>query len=237
MRVPSLLVFGATGAIGAAVVAHHAALGWRVTAVARHAPAAPAVPAQVRWLAIDPLGKQGFDPLAGEECFDAVCWAQGANCNDSVVEFDVEAHLELYRANCLAVLTSLHWLLHHHRLAQPARLVVVSSIWQNLARQNKLSYTMTKAAVGGLVRSVSVDLAAQDVLINAVLPSVLDTPMTAANLTPEQVARVAGATGFERLNTLEDVVSTIAFLCSAANTGVTGQSLAVDLGFSHARIV
>lgn len=236
MAAPSLLVFGATGAIGRAVVAHHVALGWQVTGVARHVDSAG--DPRARHLACDPLaGDGGMAGFEGTTRFDAVCWAQGANCSDSVDDFSVEGHLDLYRANCVYVLASLQWLLRRQRLSRPARLVVVSSIWQQLARQRKLSYTMTKAAVGGMVRSLSVDLAEQGVLINAVLPSVLDTPMTAANLTATQVERVAGATGFNRLTTLEDVTGAIAFLCSAANTGVTGQSLTVDLGFSHARIV
>jgi NAD(P)-dependent dehydrogenase (short-subunit alcohol dehydrogenase family) len=114
---------------------------------------------------------------------------------------------------------------------------VVSSIWQRIARQDKLSYIMTKAALGGFVQSASVDLAKSGCLINAVLPSALDTPMTAGNLTAAQIDGIASATGFGRLSSMADLVSAIEYLCSAANTGITGQSLAVDLGFSHARLI
>jgi 3-oxoacyl-[acyl-carrier protein] reductase len=96
---------------------------------------------------------------------------------------------------------------------------------------------MSKAAVGGLVRSASIDLAPRGILINAVLPSVIDTPMTSANLTPEQVERVANSTPFGRLISLDEVVAAIELLCSERNTGITGQSLSVDLGFAHARLV
>jgi 3-oxoacyl-[acyl-carrier protein] reductase len=51
------------------------------------------------------------------------------------------------------------------------------------------------------------------------------------------MSRLAGATGFERLVSLDDVVAAIEFLCSAHNTGITGQFITVDLGFSHARLV
>lgn len=157
--------------------------------------------------------------------------------SDSVLRFEATRHLELYRANCLFVLETLQSLLNADMLTSRARLVVVSSIWQRVARQNKLSYIMSKAALGGLVQSASIDLAERGLLINAVLPSVLDTAMTAANLTPAQIAAVASATGFGCLTPLDAVVGAIEFLCSERNTGITGQSLTVDLGYSHARLV
>jgi 3-oxoacyl-[acyl-carrier protein] reductase len=61
--------------------------------------------------------------------------------------------------------------------------------------------------------------------------------MTRAMLSSEQIAGVAAQTGFGRLTSLADIAGLTAHLCSAANTGVTGQSIAVDLGFSHARVV
>ena len=192
----------------------------------------------VTWLRCDPaadvVAPELFDAHGP---FDAVCWAQGANMTDSVFDVDADSHMALYRANCLFVLQTLRLLLDRDLLARAARLVVISSIWQNIARQNKLSYIMTKAAVGGLVRSASVDLATRGMLINAVLPSAVDTPMTRANLNAAQIGKLAAGTQFERLVSLDDVVAAIQFLCSDGNTGVTGQSIPVDLGFTHAHLV
>lgn len=232
-----ILIFGGRGAIGAAVRARFAAMGWALAATSRQAPAA-AEREGADWIICDPQAGLSSRSLLDEHApYDAVCWAQGANASDSVLDVDPAAHVKLYQANCLFVLETMKLLLTRGLLAPKARMVVVSSIWQQIARQNKLSYIMTKAAIGGLVQSASVDLASSGFLINAVLPSAIDTPMTRANLTPVQIQRLAGATGFDRLVALDDVVSAIEFLCSAKNTGVTGQSLAVDLGFSHAHLV
>ena len=85
--------------------------------------------------------------------------------------------------------------------------------------------------------SASADLARDGHLINAVLPGALETPMTRRNLSGEQIERLSGATGFGRLPALEDVASLVCYLCSAQNSGITGQFIAADLGFSHVRIV
>jgi len=69
------------------------------------------------------------------------------------------------------------------------------------------------------------------------LPGALDTPMTHQNLAPEQLKKIIDATKFNRLATLEDVTNMVYFLCSPENTGITGQFISADLGFSHVRIV
>lgn len=229
-----LLVFGASGAIGGVVARHARARGWTVVGVTRGAVPAD-MPNGMEWRRYDPLRDDAATVMGGQMPFDAVCWAQGANLADSLLAFDVERHLEMYRANCLSVLVSAAALIECGLLrADGARLTVVSSIWQERARQNKLSYTVTKSAIGGLVRSASVDLGASGHLINGVLPGVLDTPMTAANLSPEQIAMVNGKTTLGRLPDLATLAEVILFLCSRENNAVNGQSVTVDLGMSNA---
>lgn len=210
--------------------------GWSVTGVSRSQ--RPDV-ADRRWVHYDPPGEgTSLSAFASYGPFDAICWAQGANRQDSVQDFDAAASADLYEANCLYVARSLNELLAANMLSPAgARLCVVSSIWQERARQTKLSYSMTKAALGGLVRSASVDLAADGHLINAVLPGVLDTPMTHAAMAPEQVQRVMKATPFNAIPTPDGIARLVGFLCSDQNTVLTGQSITADLGFSNVRLV
>jgi hypothetical protein len=189
-------------------------------------------------LPIDPFDPAvGMGALADGAPFDAAVWAQGANVNDSLLEFDLAAHTEVLNANCGFVVATLAELLRLDRLRDGARLCVVSSIWQEFARTHKLSYTVSKAAVAGVVHSAAADLAARGMLVNAVLPSVTDTPMTRAMLSDAQVEQFASQTGFARLTSLEDVANAVTFLCSERNTGITGQSIAVDLGYAAVRSV
>ena len=212
------------------------AKGWSVTGVSR---SQRPDTADRSWVHYDPAGQGASSSgLAAHGPYDAVCWAQGANRQDSVQDFDSVASADLYEANCLYVARSLNELLAGKLLSPAgARLCVVSSIWQERSRQTKLSYSMTKAALGGLVRSASVDLAADGHLINAVLPGVLDTPMTHAALSPEQVERVKQATPFNALPTPDGIARLVGFLCSDQNTVVTGQSIIADLGYSNVRLV
>lgn len=231
-----LLVFGASGAIGRAVVAHGRARGWPVVGAGRGD--TPEGFDATCWRRYDPLRDEAASALAGEAPFDGIVFAQGANLADSVQRFDLERHLDLYRANCLSVIAGLAALHGADLLAVGgARITVVSSIWQERARADKLSYTVTKAAIGGLVRSAAVDLGREGHLVNGVLPGVLDTPMTVANVSPEQLDRVLAKTTLERLPDLNTVADLICFLCSAENRSISGQSLTVDLGMSNAHLL
>ena len=237
-RAERLLLFGASGAIGGAILCAAIARGWQVTAVSRLGAAGENPSAGVRWIAADPLAV-GFsaETLRTEESYTSVCWAQGANINDNVYDVDAARHLEIYNANCTYILVTLQALLKADLVGRGSRMCVISSIWQEMARQNKLSYCMSKSALRGLVLSAATDLAKDGHLINAVLPGALDTPMTRRNLSAEQIRKLESGTQFGTLSQLGDVASLACYLCSAENTGVTGQFIAADLGYSRVRIV
>ena len=231
-----VLVFGASGAIGAALTHWFIGRGWGVTAVTRSSSPSP-VPSEIDWLAWDPFaGNEGVPKEIGQP-FNAAVWAQGQNFNDSIHTFDAAAHDDMYRANVVYIMKTLHALLAQGLLAAPSRLCVISSIWQNIARQNKLSYTVSKAALKGLVQSLAIDLGKEGHLVNAVLPGALDTPMTRDNLSVEQIHRLEELAPLGKLPTLDDVCNMVGFLCSGDNTGITGQFIAADRGFSYARIL
>lgn len=165
---------------------------------------------------------------------DAVVWAQGINVNDGATSHASDDFDAVLAANVTAVARTLRLLDVAGRLRDGARLCVLSSVWEQVARPGKFSYTVSKAALGGLVRAAALDLAPRRMLINAVLPGVIDTAMTRSVLSPEQVQNVACRTGHGRLVEPSEVAGVVAFLCSPDNTAVTGQSIVVDLGFSVA---
>jgi hypothetical protein len=221
------LVVGGFGALGAAISDQLAADGAVVLRTSRR-------PRDESGAAItlDDAGAVAALPV-----LDAVVWAHGVNVNDRVDAYDDDDLARVLDVNVALVARQMRTLVEADRLADGARLVVISSIWEAVARPGKFSYTVSKAAVGGLVRAASLDLAPRGILVNAVLPGVVDTPMTRAMLSPEQIAVVEGSTGHGRMVAPGAVATLVAYLCSSRNTGVSGQSLVVDLGFSVGRLV
>ncbi len=232
----SVAVFGATGAIGQAICRWYRTRGHHVVAIGRASTAHPSADG-MQWISWDIGHPDRFLEALRSRKLNAAVWAQGINFNDNIYSFDIDEHQRIYAANVVFVLSSLQALLKHELLAPSARLCVISSIWQNIAKQNKMSYAITKSALQGLVQSLSIDLGSSGILVNAVLPGALDTPMTRANLSAEQIGRLEQMSPLGTLPSLDDVCNLVGFLCSEANTGITGQFVAADRGFSHARII
>lgn len=226
------LVIGGSGAIGSAIVEQFIENKFKVWTSSR------SVSTNVKQQ-LQLLGKSDADrkSLLDAPTFDAVVWAQGANLNDNINDVEDDAFAELMQANVGFVVSTMSSLLASKKITNGARLCVVSSIWQQAIRPNKLSYSITKSALSGLVQSAALDLADQNILVNAILPGVLDTPMTRSVLSSEQINSVASRTGFARLVSPQEVAVLCHFVCSEANTTLTGQSLVADLGFSNVRPV
>jgi 3-oxoacyl-[acyl-carrier protein] reductase len=222
------VVFGGTGSIGQAIVKELKQHFAKVLIVSRSSSQG-----DITWDGQTELPIH----IIKKHSIHAVVWAQGTNFSDNIDSLDMDLHRDMYEANVGYILKSLQALLQADLLAPSARLCVISSIWQNLARQNKLSYSITKAALQGLVNSLSVDLGTSGILINAVLPGAIDTPMTHKNLTIEQIESIKKESPLGTLATLDDVAKLVYFLCSDSNRGITGQFIAADRGFSHARVL
>lgn len=230
MKKKACLVIGASGSIGSAVSTKFSENGYEVWHSSR-------TDSSFGGQNIQLIGDPGNDKtqLKKAPTFDAIVWAQGANTNDSITDFNNESFYEMVNANVGFILSTLSILLVEKKVARGSRLCVISSIWQEAIRPKKLSYSITKSALSGLVQSTAIDLAPSGILVNAVLPGVLDTPMTRSVLTSDQISSVANRTGFNRLVTCQEIATLCYFLCSEANTMISGQSLVADLGFSNVR--
>ena len=163
--------------------------------------------------------------------FEVIVWAHGLNCSDKISNFNYHDLTELLNSNVFFIASCISELVDLNKISNGARLLVVSSIWQIESRKNKFSYTVSKSALQGLIKSSAIDLGEDNILINAVLPGVIDSRMTRKHLSSEQIHAVKNQTALNRLPKPEDIANTVSFLVSNQNKSITGQSFVVDGGF------
>ncbi len=228
---PKLLIFGGTGVLGSAIAEKYQANDYQVTYGVRKI----SNPDNQFLL---PLSEEPVPELLKGQLFDTVIFAQGANNNDSVMNHSIDDLNRLFEANVTFISETSKALLLHNLIKHKAKIVILSSFWEQLTRQDKMSYTVTKAAVGGLVRSMAVDLGnAKGILVNGLLPGVVDSPMARGLLKPEQIENVQWQTPGHQMVVPLDVANAAYLLGCEDNTAISGQSLFVDYGFSVARVL
>ena len=87
----------------------------------------------------------------------------------------------------------------------------------------------------GLAIGLAADLAQFGIRVNCVMPGVVDNLMTRQNLTAEQLSKIQTETLGGKLISAKDVANVVQFLCSRESSGINGQSIVIDKGWSIAR--
>lgn len=95
-------------------------------------------------------------------------------------------------------------------------------------------YSATKAAVIGLTQNMAADYGPYNIRVNAIAPGLIETPLTVDRIKNNPMFRdgMIDSTPLGRPGKPEDIAAAIAFLCSNDANFITGQTLAVDGGWS-----
>ena len=112
------------------------------------------------------------------------------------------------------------------------RILNISSVWSIVSRAGRISYTMSKAALNGMTRSLAVELAPYNILVNAVAPGYVLTDLTRQNNSEAELETIRQTIPLQRLAEPQEIANIVTFLCSEQNTYLTGQTLVVDGGFT-----
>lgn len=115
-----------------------------------------------------------------------------------------------------------------------ASAVFVSSVMGVLGQPGKIGYCSSKAAVLGMVKASALEFAKRKIRVNAVLPGVVNTPMTQnlfSQISAENVEEIKAMHPLG-IGEVSDIVPTIEFLISASSRWITGQNFIIDGGYS-----
>lgn len=98
------------------------------------------------------------------------------------------------------------------------------------------AYSAAKGGLTALTTHIACQYGARGIRCNAVAPGVIQTPMTEHRLQDQRFRRInTEMTPHQRLGTVDDVASTVAFLCSPGGAFINGQTIVVDGGWSATR--
>ena len=113
------------------------------------------------------------------------------------------------------------------------RIVCITSVATGVALPNVSVYSMSKAALGAMVRALALEWARDGITVNAIAPGRYWTAMTDAVFSdPALHASAVGVIPLGRPGVPADVAGAAVLLASDAGAYMTGQTLVVDGGWT-----
>jgi NAD(P)-dependent dehydrogenase (short-subunit alcohol dehydrogenase family) len=155
-----------------------------------------------------------------------------------VAELDLDEWDNVFAVNVRGVAATLKHAAPYMR--EGGAVVVVASLNSWRGDRNLTSYTASKHAVLGIVRSAAIDFGSRGIRVNAVAPGPVATDALKGRMKrrseaggPDLDAALAGAaqlTALGRIATVADIAGTVLFLSSDLSAAITGQLIPIDGG-------
>ena len=113
------------------------------------------------------------------------------------------------------------------------RIVNITSIWGNITKEYRASYSSSKFGLDGMTVALASELSEMGILANSVGPGFIDTDLTRTILGEKGIEEVLGQIPIKRLGQANEIASLVSWLVSNENTYISGQNIMIDGGFTR----
>jgi NAD(P)-dependent dehydrogenase (short-subunit alcohol dehydrogenase family) len=245
------LVTGAIGGLGRAIAHRLAADGMTVAVNDRSAgpeldrlaqevggipaPADVSDPEAVRQMVADVTG------CTGTEIAVLVCNAAYMTMAP-LAEHDLDDWWRIVDTNLGGAFSCVQAVVPGMRERGEGRIVLVSSEWGVIGWPDATAYSASKAGLIALTKTLGRELGPDGIGVNAITPSVIDTPQLAVDAQAAGVGldqirdRYAARVPLGRVATPEEIAASVAFLADPRLSTLVGQILHVDGGTTRSRV-
>lgn len=224
-----VLITGAAGGLGRGLVDGFAASGWRVIAAShRHSDReeSDAVwPVQLDVtdrLQIENVVSRGFARFGR---LDALINNAGITDDQLFFQMEDAAWLRVFDVNLKGAFRCSQAVIRLMLKQREGHIINVSSHSARIGHAGQAAYASSKAGLIGLTQSMARESGSRNVRVNAVLPGVLPTAMT-ARLAPRRLEELASDNTLGRINSIDEVARFMVFLAGMQN--VSGQVFQLD---------
>jgi NAD(P)-dependent dehydrogenase (short-subunit alcohol dehydrogenase family) len=247
----SIVITGATGALGRAAALALASLGAKLTLAAGSAGDLAKVAGEIaaqgkvcRTVSMRPNSLQDADAIVNEavdafDRIDGLIVASGSNTPKAIVDMTVEEWEQVMDANVRG-----SWLMcksaGQRMIAQGAggKVVLVSSVrGRHGTPRGYSAYCTSKAAVDGLTRVLATEWGPHKINVNAIGPTVFRSKLTEWMFNDDSKGEASRVQSLPRiplgrLGEPEDLMGILVYLMSPASDFCTGQVIYVDGGYT-----
>ena len=228
----NILVVGGSSGIGLSLVILLHEQNANIYVVSRSA--AEEWPENVQFLKADVTGNLDAVEMFLPQQLHGLVYSVGSINLKPFTRLTAEDFLNDFQLNALGAARMIQQAIKPMKNAAGSSIVLISSVAARTGMPYHASVAAAKGAVEGMALSLAAELAAQQIRVNVVAPSLTDTPL-AQNLlsTPEKREASAKRHPLGKIGNPENISQLIAFLLSDDSNWMTGQIIGIDGGLGN----
>lgn len=156
----------------------------------------------------------------------------GNHCKKPIEDMEPADFSRVLQTHLVGSFALTRALLPQMRARKSGSVLFIASMTSYIGQPYVMGYSAAKSGVLGMVHTLSAEVAADGVRVNAIAPGWIDTPMyrAATDNDPPRRAKILGRIQMNRVGEPSDIGWAAVYLCSDAAQYVTGVCLPVDGG-------
>jgi len=147
-------------------------------------------------------------------------------------EFSSDDFHEILQVNVVAPFKIISGFVEKMKTRSFGRIVNISSVWGQKSKKGRTMYSSSKAALDALTRSLAIEFASYNILINSVAPGYIETDMLKQCNTEEELSIIRDTIPMKRFGKKIEIAELVRFLSSEDNSYITGQVFTIDGGYT-----
>lgn len=217
------LVIGGSSGIGKSIIEKLLDKGYEVVNISRSKPD------------IEGIEHHSFDILSDtialdDQPIDGLIYCPGSINLKPFHRLKIEEFQNDLEVNYLGAVKAVQALLPNLKKSESASIVLISTVAVQTGMAFHSSIAGAKGAVEGLTRALAAELAPK-IRVNAIAPSIIDTPLASKLLsTDEKMQQLGARHPLQRVGEARDISSLATFLLTEDSSWITGQIISVDGG-------
>ena len=153
---------------------------------------------------------------------------KAGNCED-LTEYDFQNVLQI---NLIAPFQIISGLAKGMKERKYGRILNISSIWSVIAKEKRSIYSASKSGLDGLTRTLALELAPFNILVNSIAPGYVDTKMIQLYNSEKELEKIKKIIPLGRFAKPNEIGELAKFMCSEKNSYITGQIIPIDGGYT-----